>query len=124
MARRVVSLILGLTVIGLVILLYDSSKEAEFEVEGVESGAENPAPVTIVASADGSVQVDDHPVELAELTDEIERLIDAAEEAGLPQPAFVIVAPEEADDLLLVTIMEALAQGGASSVAIGAKPAE
>ena len=126
MARRIVALILGLTVLGLVTTLFYTSKEAGIEVTRVEPGAEQPAslPVRIVASMEGEIRVDGRPVDSAELSEEVARIIAAAEEASLPEPAFVIAVPRDSDNMLLVTIMESLVQGGASSVEIDTRPAE
>ena len=126
MARRIVALILGLSVLGLFTTWLLLSKEAGIEVDTAEDSAETPAslPVRIAASAYGDIRVDGRPVDLAGLADEIRRIISAAEEASLPEPAFVIAVAREADNAILVMILEALSEGGATSVSIDTEPAE
>lgn len=124
MARRIVALVLGLTVLGLVSTLVFFMKESGVEVERAGDGAGQAAslPVRIVAAQDGRVLVDGRPVELAELADEVGRIIAAAEAASLPEPSFVIAAARDADNTVLITIMEALSEAGAGTPAIEALP--
>ena len=126
MARRIIALILGLTVLGLAILLFDLSKEAGIEVERAETDPGQPTslPVRIVASSDGEIRVDGQPVDPEALSDEIARILAAAEGASLPQPEFVIAVARESDNAILVVILEALSEGGATSVSIDTEPAE
>ncbi len=120
MARKIVALILGLTVLGLFTTLLFFSKEAGIEVDRVDDGAEpnGALPVRIVATSSVDVRVDGRPVELAELSAEVARIIAAAEEASLPEPAFVIAEPRGSDNMVTIMIMEALSQAGAASVSL------
>ncbi len=120
-----VALLLGMIILGLFTYLGMSTKEAGIEVDRAETDAGQPAslPVRIVVSSGGEVRVDGRPIDQAELANEVSRIIAAAEEASLPEPAFIIAVPEESDNVLLITIMESLAQGGASSISIETIPA-
>ena len=124
MARRIVALILGLSVLGIVIALLYSTKEAGVEVHRDEAGGDQAAalPVRIVATSDDEITVDGRPVELAALADEFARLIAAAEEASLPDPSFIIAVPLDSDNAILIAILEALAEAGAGPPSIETLP--
>ncbi|MDJ0910699.1 MAG: hypothetical protein QNI99_15975 [Woeseiaceae bacterium] len=120
MARRIVALILGLALLGGVTTLLFFSKEAGIEVDQVESDDEQRASlsVRVLVSSEGEIRVDGRPIDPAELTDEVARIVAAAEEASLPVPSFVLAVPADADHLLLYPPMESLALGGAESIEI------
>ena len=120
MARRIVALIVGLALLGVFTTLLFFSKEAGVEVDRMESDAAQPAslPVRVVASSVSEIRVDGRSIEAEELSDEVARIVAAAEEASLPVPIFVMAVPEDADHILLATLMESLAQGGARSIEI------
>ncbi len=127
MTRRVIALILGLTALGLVTSLMIFTKEAGIEVERAEEGiasSESTLTVLIAATSSGEIRVDGQPVDRAALADEMARIIASAEEASLPDPSFVITMDPDADNAVIVYIMEALARAQATSVSLDSRESE
>ena len=120
MARRIVALILGMTVLGLFISFWYLSKDAAVEVSKVDDSAAASAalPIRITAHSNGEIRVDGRSVDPAELEDEIRRIVSGSEEASLPLPTFSIVAERDVDNAVLVMILEALSGAGVRNVSI------
>ncbi len=127
MTRRVIALLVGLTVFGLLtsglLILKEPGIEVERAEEGSSSSESTPA-VLIAATSSGEIRVDGRLVNRASLADEIARIVASAEEASLPVPSFVLAVDPDVDDAVIVYIMEVVARADATSASLDSRETE
>lgn len=126
MIKRITKITVIGFIAGIMIIWLSGLKESGLEISRDKSPeAMNVATriVLVLIAADGSLTIDGESVELTDLSDRVQDIVSSSVDTAATAPPieYVVAVDDEADNVRVVQVMEALGNGGALKVSISAR---